>query len=792
MDLSNNNIRNIRNDAFRNLFVLDYLNLSRNAIGNLNSASFAIADTPVLTKLDLSYNMITEISSEPFSHLPSLRYLHLENNQIKNLADDCFTSLKSLWRLNLRNNKLTALNMTLMSLKSLQTLDVSLNNLHKLLSFEINRCGALLFVNMSYNAIEGVESNCFNQAFSLQKLDLSNNKIVSPIENIMFVNNNQLETLNFYNNSIKIVADDAFKHNSHLKNLNLQRNVLKGVISGKMLIGLQNVTSLDFFNQSITAIRDNAFSTLVNLVYLNLSSNSIEEIGKKAFTNSTSLNVLDISYNKVANLDFLNGSLVNLTELYLNNNRIVKIGTDAFINQPLMKKLDLSNNRIVSIEQFSLPLLNLQYLNITGNQLQGVLKCNVLSPSKYLRFINLSGFNISRLDDRALIDSPLLARVNLSHNAIEYIGPDNFINMDNMYSLDLSFNRLRKLEMNNSNLFNLKALYLNNNRLQNIRNSFLNISHILYLDISNNNITEFSDPIFQTLRDLRVLHASNNRIVNFNNPQTNSLSKLMTLSVSSNMLNNVNLSYYPDLINVDVSNNNISSINNSFFQNLDHLQSIDLSFNRISKLPPGTFQSLKILKVLNVSSNVIQSLRYGSFKGLNRTEVIDLSRNDIHVLDVEVFHECTELKRLIIDYNFITQLDFDRLVVTASKLNALSLGGNPITCKEIVRNYNKVFVRHVEVTSIDKVFEDDNVHGILCGVTSATTLASQTAAPTQTTGGHSTVLIIWCTVLTICIVAVGVGGYFYKRRPLVFSSGSRSMRSTLEFSGSAFNSDLLT
>ncbi|XP_073953551.1 LOW QUALITY PROTEIN: uncharacterized protein [Choristoneura fumiferana] len=582
MNLSSNNIRNIKNDAFRNLFVLNYLNLSRNVIENLNPASFMITDTPQLTKLDLSYNMLTEISSEPFSHLPSLRFLFLENNRITTLADDCFTSLKSLSGLNLRNNKLTALNMTLMSLKSLQTLDISFNYLLKLSSFEINRCGALISVNMSYNAIESVESNCFTQAFSLQSLDLSNNKIRSPIENIMFVNNNQLATLNFYNNCIEHIDDDAFKHNYLLTNLNMERIFLKGDISDKMLSGLQNVTRLDFFNQSITAIRDDAFSTLISLVYLNLSRNVITKIGKKAFPNSTSLKVLDISYNNVPNLDFLNG---------------------------------------------------------------------------------------------------------------------------------------------------------------------------LY-----------------------------------------SLSKLMTLSVSSNMLTNVNLSFFPDLINVDVSNNNISYINNSFFQNLDHLQSIDLSFNRISKLPPGAFQSLKILKVLNVSSNFIKNLRYGSFKGLNRTEVIDLSRNDIHVLDVDVFHECTELKRLIIDYNFITQLDFDRLILTVSKLNALSLGGNPIMCKEIVRNYNKGFVRRVEVTSIDKVFEDDNVHGISCGDIMATTLASETASPTEPTGGHSvsSLLIIWCMVLTICIIALGVCSYFYKSKRVVFRRGSTSMRSTLEFSGSAFNSDLLT
>lgn len=803
LDISYNYIVKIKDEAFRNLNLLLYLNISNNNVERLDPRSFLISDSRdnFVQELDLSNNKLIELSNE-LNELSHLKMLHLQNNRLENMADDAFMSLKNLNYLNLQNNRLKFLNLTLTSLKLLRTLDLSYNYLMKLSGYEINRLIAIVDFNVSHNALTSVESNCFNQAFSLQTVDFSYNNINTIIENVMFINNIELKYLNFHNNHIKGIQENSFKHCS-LDYINFENNNITGDIKENTFIGLRNVTKLDLSRQSIIGLKDKAFFDMGRLLHLNLSSNNIGVVENSSFVN-TSITVLDLSDNKVSYLYFLQNCLTNLSELYINNNNITVVPKHVFDSQTQIKRLDLSMNRIVSIEEYSLPLKNLQYLNIVGNRLNGIIRKNVFSPAKYLRFLDLSNFNITKIDEFAFVDLTVLARLNISNNQIETIHPNNFKGVDNMYSLDISHNNLTNLSFNNSILTNLKAFYLNNNNLTQISKLFSNKCKLLYLDMSNNNISDLTEFGADILPNLTVLHLANNNIRKFNNPKINSLTTLIDLGLSSNEIRSLDLSYFKELISVDLSNNNLSYINSTLLKNNEYLQSLDVSRNNITDLPPGTFQFMKNLKLLNLSSNFLTKLRYGSLKGLHKTELLDLSRNNIAALDVDVFHECNELKTLIIDYNRIKTFDVERLIlISLRKLKTLSLGGNPISCKEIVHNMksaNFTFyaVRQVEVTSIDKIYHEDNVHGIQCGdaVINETTTVKPELTSVDSGSSFSSVgiVLIWCSLLTILLIAGGVVAYIklYKKRLLVISSNmTLQMRNSLELDGSDFQSDLV-
>ncbi|KAJ8717440.1 hypothetical protein PYW08_005839 [Mythimna loreyi] len=806
MDLSNNGIERIYNEAFRNLNYLQNLNISHNKIETLNPKSFLTSDSRnnAVQELDLSYNKLIELSGE-LNDLAKLKILHLQNNMLSRLADDCFMNLKSLEYLNLQNNRLSFLNLTLTNLKMLKTLDISYNNLIKLSGYEINRMTAIVVFNASHNALTSVESNCFNQATSLEQVDFSYNNINATIENVRFVVNNQLQYLNFYNNHITGIQENSFMQ-CKLFYINFENNNITGDIKENTFTGLRNVTKLDLSRQSVSGIQNKAFVDMVNLAHLNLSFNIIKKIENASFYNA-SISILDLSHNQVSDLYFLQNGLSNLIELYVNDNDITIIPKNIFDSQTQLKKLDLSMNRIVIIEQYSLPLNNLQYLNIENNRLSGVIEKNVFSPAKYLRFLDLSNFNITKIDDTAFVDLPVMARLNLSYNNIETIEPNNFRGLDNMYSLDLSNNNLTDLTFNKSIWTNnLKALYLNNNKLKNMLKLFVNICRVSYLDISNNDIDSpiiFGANIFPNLTGL---HVANNKIRIFNNPWINSLTTLIDLGLSSNEISYINLSYFKELLSVDLSNNNLSYLNSTILQNNEYLQSLDVSRNNITDLPPGTFQFMKNLKLVNLSSNYLTKLRFGSLKGLHKTELLDLSKNYIEVLDVDVFHECEEMKTLIIDYNRIKTFDVERLILMSlRKLRTLSLGGNPISCTEIVHNVkstNATFyaIRQVEITSINKVYHEDNVHGIQCGdvvYNESATLKPNTNELTadESTVSSTTVVLIWCTLLTIVVVGAAVFAYIklYKKRIFVVGSNvTMQMRNSIVSDVSDFQSDLLS
>ncbi|CAH0590056.1 unnamed protein product [Chrysodeixis includens] len=802
LDISSSNIETVENEAFRNLNYLLFLNVSNNNIKMLNPKSFLTSETRnnFVQELDLSRNVLTEISSE-FHELNNLKKLYLQNNRISVIEDDSFMNSKNLVYLNLKNNRLKLLNLTLTNLKALKVLDISNNFLLKLSGYEVNRLSSINIFNASHNEIESVESNSFNQAYTLQKLDLSYNHIKTTIETVMFINNDKLEYIDLYSNNITIIQDRAFNH-CNLSYLNLERNNITGAIGEYTFNGLIGISILDLSKQNISQIKNNAFSTMEQLVHLNLSTNHIEIIENASFVNTT-VQVLDLSHNQVSDLYFLQNGLSNLTELYINNNLITVVPKYSFRNQTELKSLDLSMNRITTIEEYGLPLINLQYFKIFGNCLKGEINKNVFSPARYLRFLDMANFNLTSINDFAFFNLTLLARLNISNNQIQTVSPNNFMGVDNMYSLDMSYNNITNLTFSNSTLTHLKAVYLNNNKLTNVSRLFVNKCNLLYLDLSNNNIGNPIEIGSHFLPNLTVLHLANNKIIEFNNPKTDTLIELIDLGLSSNGIKEINLSYFKDLMTVDLSNNDLSYINSTLFEHNAYLHSLDLSRNNIKDIPPGTFQYMKTLKLLNMSSNFLTKLRYGSLRGLHKTELLDLSRNNIEVLDVDIFHECNELKTLVIDYNRIKTFDVERLIlISLRQLRTLSLGGNPISCKEIVHNMKTANVtffalRQVEVTSIDKVYHEDNVHGIKCGDDAVANTTEPPDSPNSEKSMSSTssvvAALIWCTVITIILVTGGVLVYvkLYRNRVHVNSNMTMNMRESLDLDGSDFQSDLL-
>lgn len=797
MDLSGNKIQEIQGETFRTLVSLQYLNLSFNALEHLEAESFKISDSKLgnLEVLDLSSNKLTYLTDEVLSELPSLYSLYLNGNKLKSLSDHCFSGLKFLNALFLQNNDLDTLNITLVNLKTLTNLDLSYNRFERLTGYEINRLQSLEFLNISHNKIETVDSNCFIQSSKLRTIDLSFNAIKSKIDSLIFTSNVELEYLDLYNNQISIIEGDSFKYNN-LTYLNLEKNNITNEITNKTFAGLKNIIKLDLSQQNVTILKDKSFVDMTNLIHLNFSRNHINVIENVAFMNSTVL-ILDLSFNNISQLNFLKDCLVNLTELYLNDNKVTFLEKGVFKNQLSLKKLEISMNKVKRIDPNALQFASLQYLNIQGSRLTGEIDAKMFSPAKYLRFLDLSNYNLSRVNNEAFVDMPVLARLNISHNVIEYIDTDNFRNMSNMYSLDLSYNKLEKLQFNKSLFANLKSAYLNNNKLANISGIFPENCKLLYLDISNNGLSDVSHANAKIFPELQVLHLSHNNIEHFNNHHTNTLTNLVDLRLSSNKIAYIDLSVFKKLLIVDLSNNNLAFINNTFFKNIDFLKSLDLSNNKLDDLPPGTFQNMINLTLLNLSSNYISKLRYGSLKGLHKTELLDISNNKIESLDVHVFHECTELKTLVIDYNRIKTLDIDKLVlVTQRKLKTLSLGGNPISCQEIIRNSTLKDVSYfgvpqIEITSIDKIYHEDNVHGIKCGDDSyETTLQVVSEDKSNSSSG----VIIWCSVLTVVMLAVGVIIYIKMKKQNnvigVYRDSRMQLRSSLEL-GSEYQNDLL-
>ncbi|XP_068583507.1 toll-like receptor 3 [Cebidichthys violaceus] len=114
LDLSNNNIANLRENMLEGLVNLKVLKLQHNNLarlwksGNLGGPVLYLKDTQRLMTLQMDSNGLDEIPAEALRGLSNLRVISLANNLLNSLKDSIFDDLSSLQVLNLQKNLLTA------------------------------------------------------------------------------------------------------------------------------------------------------------------------------------------------------------------------------------------------------------------------------------------------------------------------------------------------------------------------------------------------------------------------------------------------------------------------------------------------------------------------------------------------------------------------------------------------------------------------------------------------------------------------------------------------------------
>lgn len=102
IDLSENRLKEIPSESFKPAFELRELNLRRNPLKRVRSGDFLF--TPSLTRLDLSYCLITSIAYDAFVPLENLLHLKIQGNELTLLHPQVITSLRSLHGVEIHEN----------------------------------------------------------------------------------------------------------------------------------------------------------------------------------------------------------------------------------------------------------------------------------------------------------------------------------------------------------------------------------------------------------------------------------------------------------------------------------------------------------------------------------------------------------------------------------------------------------------------------------------------------------------------------------------------------------------
>lgn len=243
--LDGNNLTFLSPGTFHSLSELRELHLSRNSrLTYLHANTFR--GLLNLISLDLSHCNIFEIHPLLFSHLPSLERLDLASNNMR-YVPQAFRNLSSLTRLSLEGNHIEAIGRD--SLKDLES---------------------LYDLNLRKNRIWIIQNGAFTKLLRLGMLNLGHN-FITDLPNQLFDGLIQLKTMHLEANRITAV-DCTFRHLLNLRNLYLNNN-------------------------QISSISDSAFSYLNKLHFLHLSKNNLSSLPIRLLAELPKLKYVFLSHN---------------------------------------------------------------------------------------------------------------------------------------------------------------------------------------------------------------------------------------------------------------------------------------------------------------------------------------------------------------------------------------------------------------------------------------------------------------------------------------------------------------
>ena len=485
-----------------------------------------------------------------------LKELDCSQNQLKKSVDILSSGLK---KLNCSNNKLTHMNLGILSGLNLEEVNCSNNNItnivmdsvgelvkfdcsnNDLMALDVSQCFKLKELNCSGNQL--MELDVENQT-QLKQLDCSNNKLteLNVKQNggltSLICNDNQLTTLDL-------------SHNHSLSKLNCAKNRLACVD----ITGISGGTITADGNRCPIAVRTDGKFDLTTLPGFNVGkatnwnggsvSGTIltvedgkDEVSyqyncgngvKPTFIFETSLPINEKNFPDANFRKYIKGNIAGgrdvLTVEERSKVKIINInkkdisdlkGIEAF---PNLTELDCGNNSI-------------QKLDLRQNPMLITLKCNKnqltqldLSKNPDIDYLNCSENQLEQLD--------------VSHLKLEY--------------LYCSHNDLEQLDVKNSKW--LRELDCSKNELTKLDVDVTHKPNLVRVECQNNQLTSL---ILGENKMLRKLNCANNQLTQLN---LNNMISLTELNCANNQLTVLDVSSSPDLTTLWLKNNQLTSLN---------------------------------------------------------------------------------------------------------------------------------------------------------------------------------------------------------------------------------------
>ncbi|CAB3239782.1 unnamed protein product [Arctia plantaginis] len=341
--------------------------------------------------------------------------------------------------------------------------------------------------------------------------------------------------------------------------------------------------------------------------------------------------------------------------------------------------------------------------------------------------VKIVNSSIDFIGPNAFHGLPNLYAVNLSNDKLKILHPETFAHNKKLLLLTLSNNPLKFPAANSHDYF------LNTSSVQELdisycdmkyitSNTFGNMPGLMYLNLAGNNLSDMDPDTFKKLLDLEELDLSDNNIKSLPEDIFSENNELATLHISRNPVDTVYGLQISDLLTLNAGQTNIKFVGPSMFNGMTYIANLNLSGNNIEKIHNQAFHRLVELNYLDLSYNDLDFISNILIKENIELDIFKISNNPrLKQLPAEGF-QCSvdQFNIYLFDAsNCGLQVIYDDSLKTFSALSVVNLSNNEIktigtkvftVCPKLV----EINLSYNQLTTLDaKVFEKNKELGKL-------------------------------------------------------------------------------